>query len=86
MIKKGVIISSARALEEERRKVAAMQKVEQYIKEHNYKGELICIEVKLRGEVAEVAMLKPYGLFICQPDGTVKDDYGVFKEQKEGES
>jgi len=56
----------------------ALNKVIDFIRLHEYDGEIALLDIEKRGRYMDVFLLKPYGLFIVSPDGSVKDNYNVF--------
>ena len=56
----------------------AIKKVIEYCKAHGFEEEPRCWNVSERNGYTDVEMLKPYGLFIIRPDGSIDDNYRVF--------
>ena len=47
-------------------------------KKHCWKAEVVALDAQLSNAGIEVSLLKPYGLFIIKPDGSVEDNYKFF--------
>ena len=59
----------------------AFEMVEKFVRKHGHEGEVRCLEILRRdpdGSYIDVALSRPYGLFIIKPDLTIEDNYRVF--------
>ena len=60
----------------------AIEKVEEFVRQHGHEGEIVVLQVvERRGGYIDVPCLKPYGLFIIRPDGSIEDNYQVFEKE-----
>lgn len=62
---------------------AAFQRVEAFVREHGYKGEVRGCQIVRRDRHIDVFLLRPYGLFIIRPDGSVEDNYRIFAGEQD---